>query len=42
MKEISNYKSQITNKLQKTNCKYLVIEICGLPSKNIKMLSIYA
>jgi hypothetical protein len=42
MREISNYKLQIPNKLQKANYKYLVIEICDLPSKNIKMLTIYA
>jgi hypothetical protein len=42
MREISIYKLQITNKLQKANYKYLVIEICDLPSKNIKMLIIYA
>jgi hypothetical protein len=42
MREISNLKLQITNKLQKSNSKYLVIEICDLPSKNIKTLTIYA
>ncbi len=42
MREISIYNLQITNKLQKANYKYLVIEICDLPSKNIKMLIIYA
>jgi hypothetical protein len=41
MREISIYKLQIPNKLQKANYKYLVIEICDLPSKNIKMLIIY-
>ncbi len=42
IREISIYKLQIPNKLQKANYKYLVIEICDLPSKNIKMLKIYA
>jgi hypothetical protein len=41
MREISNYKLQIPNKLQKANYKYLVIEICDLPSKNFKMLTIF-
>jgi hypothetical protein len=31
---------KIPNKSQKENHKYLVIEICDLPSKNIKMLTI--
>jgi hypothetical protein len=39
MREISNYKLQIPNKLQKANYKYLVIEICDLPFKNIKPLT---
>jgi hypothetical protein len=42
MREFPNYKLQIPNKLQKANYKYLVIDICDLPSKNIKMLTIYA
>jgi hypothetical protein len=36
------YMREIPNKLQKANYKYLVIEICDLPSKNFKMLTIYA
>jgi hypothetical protein len=39
MRKISNLKLQITNKLQKVNYKYLVVEICDLPSNNIKMLT---